>query len=92
MDLSANNPISPTDDAGLVVRLVRCALVLYLSPAILVVLAIGLVAILAAKLGKPTTRVAIKGVGSTIEGFHPGHEPNHPMGLAKSPVQVREVV
>jgi hypothetical protein len=45
-------------------RLVRWALVVYLSPVILVVLAIGLVGVVAASLGKPAARVAIDRVHS----------------------------
>ena len=66
-------------------RLVRIALVVYLSPVILIVLAIGLVGMLAMKVGKPTARMA-------VEGAHPAHETNRPLGLAKAPARVREMV
>jgi hypothetical protein len=73
-------------------HLLRIGLVAWLSPVILVVLAIGLVAMLTEKIGKPTARIAIKDIGAAVEGYHPGHEMNRPLGLAKNPAQVRELV
>jgi hypothetical protein len=48
-------------------RLMRVALVVYLSPVILLVFAIGLIGMLAASLVKPAGQVAAKGVHSDRE-------------------------
>jgi hypothetical protein len=92
MDIRLDTAIDRREKPHPLERLLRIGLVAWLSPVILVVLAIGLVAMLAAKIGKPIARVAIKGVAATVEGFHPGHEMNRPLGLAKNPAQVRELV
>jgi hypothetical protein len=65
-------------------RFVRIAFVVYLSPVLLIVFAIGLAGMLASKM-RPTARVA-------VEGLHPTHKPNRPLGLARVPTQVRERV
>ena len=65
-------------------RLVRLALVVYLSPVILVVFAIGLVGALAAKIVKPAGKIA-------VEGVHSAHKSGRPVGLAGAASQVREI-
>ena len=66
-------------------RLVRLALVVYLSPVILVVLAIGLVGVVAANIGKPAARVA-------IDGIHPAHTAARPSGIVGEPSHAREAI
>jgi hypothetical protein len=61
----------------------RLALVVYLSPVILVVLAIGLVGMVAASIGKPAACVA-------IDGVHPAHKAPGPLGIVGDPSHVRE--
>ena len=92
MDIRVDAAIDRREDNRPLERLLRIGLVAWLSPVILVVLAIGLVAMFASKIGKPIARIAIKGVDATVEGYHPGHEMNRPLGLEKSPAQVRELV
>jgi hypothetical protein len=92
MDMGLDAAIDRREKIGTLERLARFVLVAYLSPVILIVLAIGLVGMLAAKIGKPTARVASNDIAVTVEGVHSGHEPTRPLGLAKSPVQARELV
>lgn len=72
---------APREEIGPVARLVRIALVVYLSPVILVVLAIGGVAMLASKLMKPAPALAADGPRMA----------NQPMGLARSKKRAREL-
>jgi hypothetical protein len=92
MDIRLDAAIDRREEIRPLERLLRIGLVAWLSPVILVVLAIGLVGMLATRIGKPTSRVAVKGVGAAVEGFHSGHEMNRPLGLAKNPAKVRELV
>jgi hypothetical protein len=66
-------------------RLLRLALVVYLSPVIVLVLAIGLVGVVAASLGRPAARVA-------VDGVHPAHAAAGPSGFVGEPSHVRETV
>jgi hypothetical protein len=66
-------------------RLLRLALVVYLSPVILLVLAIGVVGVVAASLGRPPARVA-------VDGVHPAHGTPGPSGIVGEPTHVRETV
>jgi hypothetical protein len=67
MDMKADAAIDRRGGIAPLDHLVRLGLVIYLSPVILVVLAIGLIGLLAAKIGKPAAPV-------TVEGFH-SHRP-----------------
>jgi hypothetical protein len=85
--------IDRRQEIGTPERLARLSLVVLLSPVILIVLAIGLVGMLAQKLGgRPVAMVAVEGVKVTVEGDHLAHDPNRPLGLARMPTQVRELV
>ena len=61
-------------DLGPFQRALRIALVVYLSPVILLVMAIGVVGMLAAKVAKPVARIARAGV-------HSKHEATAPLGI-----------
>jgi hypothetical protein len=92
MDIRVDAAIDRPERAFPLDRLMRIGMVVYLSPVILTVLAIGLVGMLATRIGKLTSKVAVKGVGAAVEGYHPWHEMKRPLGLAKNPAQVRELV
>ena len=66
-------------------RALRIAMVIYLSPVILAVLAVGVVGMVASSFGKPTARVA-------GEGLHSSHKLSRPLGLVRKPAPVREKV
>jgi hypothetical protein len=92
MDTSVDAAIGGRGGIGSLERIGRFVLIAYLSPVILVVLAIGLVGMVATKIGKPTAMGALKGASVTVKGVHSAHETNRPVGLAKSVAQVRKVV
>jgi hypothetical protein len=62
MDMRLDTAFVGRGEIGPIERLVRLGMSIYLSPVILVVLAIGLIGLLAAKLGKTAGRVAVVGI------------------------------
>ncbi len=85
MDRGLDVAMVRRDEIDPLSRLVRLMLVIYLSPVILTVFAIGLVGMIAAKFTKPIAR-------RVVEGVHRGHGPSRPTARAKKPTQVRELV
>jgi hypothetical protein len=57
-------------------RALRVVLMVYLSPVIAIVMAIGFVGMLAARVGKPVALAA-------VEGVHTDHKLNGPIGFMK---------
>jgi hypothetical protein len=85
MNTSVDATIGGPWEIGPLERLGRFVLIAYLSPVILVVLAIGLVGIIATKMRKPITSV-------TVEDIHSARETNRQVGLATCVAQVCEVI
>jgi hypothetical protein len=74
MEQKMDDTIVGREGLGPFQHAIRIALVVYLSPVILLVMAIGVVGMLAAKVAKPVARIARAGV-------HSKHEPAAPLGI-----------
>ncbi len=77
MDQMLGQQSTVDEGTGLVHRAVRLVLVAYLSPVILVVMAIGLVGMLAGRLARPVAR-------PPVTGAHPAHAKARPLGVGRS--------
>jgi hypothetical protein len=84
MERTMDNAIGGREGISPVERALRVALVVYLSPVLVVVLAIAIVGMLASRIGKPIAR-------AVVEGVHAAHRHTGPIGFMKRNRSARRI-